>query len=91
MADRVRAGRRPRLTDAELLTPAVAQVLPGVRSEARWLRLVPAALPGALSGRRSRRGQGRRGWLRPSRSAQRSGPSSARHGCGGIGDLMRRC
>src|SRR4051812_44051514 len=43
----VRAGRRPRLTDSELLTLAVAQVLLGVRSEARWLRLVPAALPGS--------------------------------------------
>jgi hypothetical protein len=45
---RVRPGRPPRLTDAELLTLAVAQVLLGVRSEARWLRLVPAALPGAF-------------------------------------------
>jgi hypothetical protein len=34
--------------DSELLTLAVAQVLLGVRSEARWLRLVPAALPGAF-------------------------------------------
>ncbi|MEX5721918.1 IS982 family transposase, partial [Geodermatophilus sp. WL48A] len=49
LAPRVRAGRRPRLTDSELLTLAVAQVLLGVRSEARWLRLVPAALPGAFS------------------------------------------
>jgi hypothetical protein len=48
LAPRVRAGRRPRLTDAELLTLAVAQVLLGVHSEARWLRLVPAALPGAF-------------------------------------------
>ena len=48
LAGRVRAGRRPRLTDSELLTLAVAQVLLGVRSEARWLRLVPAALPGAF-------------------------------------------
>ncbi len=47
-AGRVRAGRRPRLTDSELLTLAVAQVLLDVRSEARWLRLVPAALPGAF-------------------------------------------
>ncbi|HEY4605759.1 MAG TPA: IS982 family transposase [Blastococcus sp.] len=45
---RVRPGRPPRLTDAELLTLAVAQALLGVRSEARWLRLVPAALPGAF-------------------------------------------
>jgi hypothetical protein len=36
------------LFDAELLTLAVAQVLLEVRSEARWLRLVPAALPGAF-------------------------------------------
>ncbi|HEX2072569.1 MAG TPA: IS982 family transposase [Geodermatophilus sp.] len=48
LAPRVRVGRRPRLTDSELLTLAVAQVLLGVRSEARWLRLVPAALPGAF-------------------------------------------
>ena len=32
LAGRVRAGRRPRLTDSELLTLAVAQVLLGVRS-----------------------------------------------------------
>ena len=48
LAGRVRAGRPPRLTDSELLTLATAQVLLGVRSEARWLRLVPAALPGAF-------------------------------------------
>ena len=48
LAGHVRAGRRPRLTDSELLTLAAAQVLLGVRSEARWLRLVPAALPGAF-------------------------------------------
>jgi hypothetical protein len=48
LAGRVRAGRRPRLSDSELLTLAVAQVLLGVRSEARWLRLVSAALPGAF-------------------------------------------
>ncbi|MGY1700794.1 IS982 family transposase [Geodermatophilus sp. SYSU D00766] len=48
LAPRVRVGRRPRLTDSELLTLAVAQTLLGVRSEARWLRLVPAALPGAF-------------------------------------------
>src|SRR3954466_15204975 len=45
---RVRPGRPPRLTDAELLTLAVAQTLLGVHSEARWLRLVPTALPGAF-------------------------------------------
>ncbi|MGK5110999.1 transposase [Geodermatophilus sp. CPCC 205506] len=44
----MRAGRHPRLTDSELLTLAVAQVLLGVHSEARWLRLVPEALPGAF-------------------------------------------
>jgi hypothetical protein len=33
---------------AELLTLAVAQVLLGVHSEARWLRLIPEALPGAF-------------------------------------------
>jgi Transposase DDE domain len=43
-----RRGRRPKLSDAELLTLAVAQVLLGVRSEARWLRFVPARLPGAF-------------------------------------------
>ena len=41
-------GRPPKLTDAELLTLAVAQVLLGVRSEARWLRFVPRHLPGAF-------------------------------------------
>jgi hypothetical protein len=48
LAARVRPGRLPRLTDAELLTLAVAQALLEVRSEARWLRLVPAAVPGAF-------------------------------------------
>jgi hypothetical protein len=43
-----RAGRPPRLTDAELLTLAVAQALLAVRSEARWLRLIPQRLPGAF-------------------------------------------
>jgi Transposase DDE domain len=43
-----RTGRPPRLSDAELLTLAVAQALLGVRSEARWLRFVPAHLPGAF-------------------------------------------
>ena len=45
---RTRTGRPPKLSDAELLTLAVAQVLLGVRSEARWLRLVPRALPSAF-------------------------------------------
>lgn len=43
-----RTGRPPRLSDAELLTLAVAQVLLGIRSEARWLRYVPGHLPGAF-------------------------------------------
>ena len=43
-----RAGPPPRLTDAELLTLAVAQALLAVRSEARWLRLIPQRLPGAF-------------------------------------------
>src|SRR4051794_26875715 len=43
-----RVGRPPRLSDAELLTMAVAQVLLGVRSEARWLRFLPRVLPGAF-------------------------------------------
>src|SRR5690349_3751426 len=41
-------GRPPKLSDAELLTLAVAQVMLGVRSEARWLRFVPRALPAAF-------------------------------------------
>jgi hypothetical protein len=48
LGDRHRIGRRPKLTDAELATLAVAQVLLGVRSEARWLRFVQRALPGAF-------------------------------------------
>jgi hypothetical protein len=48
LAPRRRIGRRPRLTDAELLTLAVEQVLLGVRSETPSLRPVPAALPGAF-------------------------------------------
>jgi hypothetical protein len=36
------------VTDAELLALAVAQALLGVRSEARWLRLIPQRLPGAF-------------------------------------------
>jgi hypothetical protein len=46
---RHRIGRPPKLTDAELATLAVAQVLLGVRSEARWLRFVGRALPGAFT------------------------------------------
>jgi Transposase DDE domain len=48
LGPRPRTGRPPRLSDAELLTLAVAQALLGVRSEARWLRFVPAHLPGAF-------------------------------------------
>jgi hypothetical protein len=43
-----RTGRPPKLSDAELLTLAVAQALLGIRSEARWLRFVPQHLPGAF-------------------------------------------
>jgi hypothetical protein len=43
-----RIGRPPKLSDAELLTLAVAQVLLGFRSETRWLRFVPRALPAAF-------------------------------------------
>jgi hypothetical protein len=43
-----RPGRPPRLTDSELITLAVAQALLGIRSEARWLRIVPVHLPGAF-------------------------------------------
>lgn len=43
-----RVGRPPLLSDAELLTVAVAQALLGVRSEARWLRFLPVHLPGAF-------------------------------------------
>jgi hypothetical protein len=39
-----RPGRPPLLSDAELVTLAVAQALLGIRSEARWLRFVPADL-----------------------------------------------
>ena len=46
--DQPRPGRPPKLSDAELLTLAVAQVLLGARSEARWLRFVPRALPAAF-------------------------------------------
>ncbi|MFI7468875.1 IS982 family transposase [Nonomuraea sp. NPDC049646] len=48
LGHRPRLGRKPKLTDAELLTLAVAQVLLGIHSEARWLRYVPTHLPGAF-------------------------------------------
>jgi len=43
-----RIGRPPRLTDAELITLAVAQALLNIRSETRWLRFVRRALPGMV-------------------------------------------
>jgi hypothetical protein len=43
-----RPGRPPKLSDAELLTLAVAQVLLEVRSEDRWLQFVPRHLPAAF-------------------------------------------
>ncbi|HWS32792.1 MAG TPA: hypothetical protein VN408_08610 [Actinoplanes sp.] len=43
-----RTGRPPRLSDAELITMAVAQALLAIRSEARWLRCLPRHLPGAF-------------------------------------------
>lgn len=43
-----RLGRPPRLTDAELITLAVAQALLGIASETRWLRTVALRLPGAF-------------------------------------------
>jgi hypothetical protein len=48
LGERTRTGRPPKLSDAELLTLAVAQALLGIRSEARWLRFVPRALPAAF-------------------------------------------
>ena len=44
LAGRRRMGRPPKLTDAELVTLAVAQALLGFTSEARWLRFLPAAV-----------------------------------------------
>jgi hypothetical protein len=43
-----RMGRPPKLTDAELLTLAVAQALLGIVSEACWLRFVATRLAGAF-------------------------------------------
>ncbi|MEU9573203.1 IS982 family transposase, partial [Streptomyces massasporeus] len=39
-------GRPPRLTDAELITLAVAQAMLGFHCEARWLRFAHAHLHG---------------------------------------------
>jgi hypothetical protein len=49
LGEHTRPGRPPKLSDAELLTLAVAQALLGFRSEARWLRFVPRALPAAFT------------------------------------------
>lgn len=43
-----RLGRPPRLSDAELITLAVAQALLGISSEARWLRIAATRLGGAF-------------------------------------------
>ena len=43
-----RLGRPPRLSDAELITLAVAQALLGISSEARWLRIAATRLAGAF-------------------------------------------
>jgi hypothetical protein len=48
LAGRRRMGRPPKPTDAELVTLAVAQALPGFTSEARWLRFLPVRMPGAF-------------------------------------------
>ncbi|GAA3422287.1 hypothetical protein GCM10018952_72290 [Streptosporangium vulgare] len=39
---------RPQPADAEPLTVAIAQALPGIRSKTRWLRFLPRHLPGAF-------------------------------------------
>ncbi|SDP94193.1 hypothetical protein SAMN05421507_12350 [Lentzea jiangxiensis] len=48
LAGRTRIGRPPKPTDAELITLAVAQALLRFTSEARWLRFLPARMPGAF-------------------------------------------
>jgi len=45
---RRRLGRPPRLSDAELITLAIAQALLGISSEARWLRIAATRLAGAF-------------------------------------------
>jgi hypothetical protein len=47
-------GRRPRLSDAELLTLAAAQVLPGIDTEHRWMLGLKLYLLAAPTGCRSR-------------------------------------
>lgn len=48
LTGRTGAGRPSKLTDAELVTLAVAQTVPGSTSEARWLRFLPVCMPGAF-------------------------------------------
>jgi hypothetical protein len=48
LANTCRIGRSPKLTDAELVTLAVAQALLGFTSEARWLRFLLVRMPGAF-------------------------------------------
>jgi hypothetical protein len=43
-----RMGRPPKLSDAELVTLAVAQALLGITSESRWLRIAATRLAGAF-------------------------------------------
>jgi hypothetical protein len=49
LGEHTRSARPLKLSDAELLTLAVTRVLFEFRSEARWLRFVPSALPAAFS------------------------------------------
>lgn len=49
LAGSTRLGRPPKLTDAEVVTLAVAQALLGINSEARWLRVADTRLAGAFS------------------------------------------
>ncbi|MFC4121681.1 hypothetical protein ACFO0F_54530 [Nonomuraea zeae] len=44
--ERPRIGMQPRLSDAELVTPAVLSALLGFTSERRWLRYARAHLSG---------------------------------------------
>jgi hypothetical protein len=43
-----RMGRLPKLSDAELVTLAVAQAMPGITSESRWLHIAATRLAGAF-------------------------------------------
>ncbi|GAB1508640.1 transposase [Actinophytocola sp. KF-1] len=60
LAGRRRMGRPPKLTDAELVTLAVAQALLGFTSEARWLRFLPLRMPGAFRNLPGQSGYNRR-------------------------------